>query len=173
MKQTGAERQRVLYHCSSCGYNDVVTISAEDNSDYWQKRSELLARVRNGIFEWQTAQWDYIRRDIIDFTSRYDTARHDIYFTIAIVACITHGFHDMDSEKYKQCKTMFKLTERIYKRYLKDANPETNFAKETGSDGITGYEEYRVMYKKCRNEYRNTKLAWKMVYSIFKFAIKL
>ena len=98
MKQTGAERQKVSYHCSCCGYNEYVTIENNDNSEYWQKRSELLGRVRKGVIDWQTTQWTYLRDDILDFTAKYEAARNDIYFKISLIACLTCGFRDMNAE---------------------------------------------------------------------------
>ena len=161
MKQTGSEHGKVIYHCNSCGYNDFVALANDDNSDYWQKRAELLARVRKGIFDWQTTNWEYLRKDIVDFTGRYDAARYDMYFKMALIACVTDGFHDLNSEKYKQCKMIFKVTEKIYKSYLKDPEAKAHFEKETGNSGVIEYEEYREMYKRCRSEYRNTKIFWK------------
>ena len=73
----------------------------------------------------------------------------------------------MDSEKYTECKQIFKVTERLYKIHCKAL-------KETGGGSIEDvekYEEYRVMYKKCRNEYRNTKIMWKAALTVAKLFI--
>ena len=173
MAQMGQEGNKVRFHCKSCGYNDFVTMSSDDNSNYWHERSELLSRIRNGIFDWQTASWDYLRKDVIYFTGKYEAARSDIYFKIALVACVTEGFHSMDTERYRQCKIIFKATERIYKEYLKDPNPTAKFAKQTGNSDMTDYEEYRDLYKRCRNEYRNGKIWWKIIFFFAKKAFPM
>ena len=167
MAQTGSVNGKVTYHCKSCGYNEYVTISNDDNSEYWMKRAELLSRTTKGVMDWKITQWDQLRRDILDFVGRYDQAHVDIHFKMALIACLTSGFHDMDSEKYKECKQIFKVTERLYKIHCKAL-------KETGGGSIEDvekYEEYRVMYKKCRNEYRNTKIMWKAALTVAKLFI--
>ena len=84
---------------------------------------------------------------------------------MAIIACLTKGFHDLDDRRYKECKRIFKITEKVYKRYLKDP---LSVADAMGEAGPVEYEDYRKQYKHCRNEYRNTKLAWKLAYTIGK-----
>ena len=164
MTQTGAENNKARYHCSYCGHNASVDMSTQDNAEYWDKRSALIGRVRRGILDWQTTSWDYLARDIIDFTSSYEDASHDIYFKIATIACITCGFNDMSEEKYRKCNTIFKLTEKTYKKYRKDKPiPKGSFPH---SEDVDTYKEYRTMYKKCRNEYRNTKLLWKACFAV-------
>ncbi len=173
MIQTGAERGIVHYKCRSCGYEDSVVLPAGDNEVYWQARSQLLGRVRLGVSQWETTQWDILSRDIHRFMTNYEAARVDIYFKMAQIACMTSGFHNLNNEQYKECKQLFKLTEKIYKAYCKNpVNPHV-YDDATGNAGFDDYQEYRDLYKKCRNEYRNTKLMWKAAFSILKFFIKL
>lgn len=173
MAQSGSEGTQVMYHCSCCGYNEAVTMSAGDNTEYWVKRSALLGRVRKGVIDWETTAWDFLLRDILDFTTNYEAARYDIYFKISTIACLTKGFRDMDNERYRECKRIFKVTEKVYKRYCKDPMAKTNFANETGSAGIMEYEEYRTLYKKCIYDYRCTQLAWKLLFSLGKKLIPI
>ena len=167
MTQTGAENDKARYHCSFCGSNVILDLSAENNVEYWERRTALMSRVRQGILEWETTPWDYLSRDIIDFTSRYEDASNDVYFKIAIIACITSGFRDMNEEKYKQCNQIFKLTERTYKRYQKNTLTASKRSFPHAED-VDKYREYRTMYKRCRNEYRNTKLLWKACFAVGK-----
>ena len=166
MTQTGAENGKARYHCVFCGNNILIDLSAENNAEYWERRSALITRVRQGILERETTQWEYLSRDIVDFTGRYEDASNDVYFKIATIACITSGFRNMDEEKYKQCNLIFKLTERTYKRYQK--NSLSSKASFPHAEDVDKYREYRAMYKKCRNEYRNTKLLWKACFAIGK-----
>lgn len=168
MVQKGAENQQVIYHCNSCGYNEYIAMNTSDNSAYWQMRSALLGRVRKGIIDWEVTGWDYLRNDILDFTASYEAARYDIYFKIATIACLTKGFHDMNNEKYKDCKRLFKVTEGVYKKYRKDPMAQEHFKSETGSSGMVEYEEYRQLYKKCLYDFRCTQFAWKIVFGIGK-----
>ena len=164
MTQTGAEGTKVRYHCTFCGNNVSIDMSSDDNVEYWERRSALLARVKRGVIDWKTTGWEFLARDIVTFTSCYDDAANDVCFKIATIACITCGFNDMSEEKYRQCNNIFKLTEKTYKRYRKDKPVQKGCFPHT--DDVNTYKEYRAMYKKCRNEYRNTKLLWKACFAV-------
>jgi len=53
----------------------------------------------------------------------------------------------------------------MYKQHLKVLK---NQADPKLTESVNEYKELRAKYKKCRNEYRNTKLAWKAVFFVFK-----
>ena len=166
MTQSGTEHNKAFYHCGFCGHNTSVDMSTDDNAEYWQQRSNLLQRVSLAILDWKVANWDYLAKDIISFIGRYEEARFDVSLKTATIACLTKGFHDMDDEKYKECKLIFKVTEKIYKQHLK-ALADTIKAFPSQED-VTKYQEYRVHYKKLRDDYRNTKLLWKMGFMVGK-----
>lgn len=170
MVQTGTEYQTAIYHCRNCGNNQYVQITNNEKTDYLHKKSMLLGRVRKGIIDWDVTQWDTLREEIMDFTIAYHAARNDIYMHMAIIACLTKGFHDLDDRRYKECKRIFKITEKVYKRYLKDP---VSVADAMGEAGPVEYEDYRKQYKHCRNEYRNTKLAWKLAFTVGKKLIPI
>ena len=164
MTQTGSCEGKILYKCKSCGRQDSVTLAVEDNTTFWVKRAELLARAEKGVIDWKITQWDYLRRDLQSFMGSYDDARYDIHLRMAVIACVTYGFHNMDTPIYKESKPMFKYTERLYKQHRK-------LLKKTGIGNIQNaekYEDYRDMFKDCRNEYRNKKLAWKISIALVK-----
>ncbi len=163
MAQVGSEPHAVIYHCRSCGYDAYVQLSPDDNTEYLHKRSMLLGRVRQGIIDWELTPWDSLRRDIIDFTAAFHAARNDIHFQMAVIACLTKGFHDLDKERYKECKHIFKVTEKVYKRYVK--NPSV-IPPEMGDTGPMEYEEYRRMYKGCKNEFLGQKVAYKVLFKL-------
>ncbi len=165
MVQTGIENNTAVYHCKSCGNNEYVELSQNDHAEYYHRKNMLLGRVRKGIIDWEVTQWDVLRGEIIDFTSAYQEARNDIYFEMAIIACITSGFHILDDKKYRECKQIYKITEKIYKRYMK--HPEA-LPKQMENSGIVEYEEYRQMYKKCKYDYQNKKLVYKVLFTVGK-----
>ena len=170
MVQTGTEHNTAIYHCRSCGNNEYVQMSLNDNSEYLHRRSMLLGRVRKGIIEWEITQWDVLRSEILDFTNAFHAARNDLYFQMAIIACLTKGFHDLDDERYKECKRIFKVTEKVFKGYSK--HPE-NLPTEIVETGTAEYEEYRQLYKKCRNEYQGRKLIYKALITVAKKLIPI
>lgn len=164
MIQTGALEGKAIYKCKGCGRQEYVDLAAEGNMTFLTKRAELLSRTAKGVLDWKITQWDTLRRDIQDFMGSYDDARDDIHLHMAVIACVTYGFHNMNTQIYKECKRPFKFTEQLYKQHRK-------LLKKTGSGNIQNiekYVEYRTMYKACRNEYRNTKLAWKLAFTVAK-----
>jgi hypothetical protein len=165
MKQVGMEGPVAIYHCSCCGNNTTVTVTSDTNTEYFARKNELLSRTMTGIADWKTASWDYLRKDLLDFMSRYEDARSDIRLNMAVLACITHGFHYITAETYKECKITYKLTEKLYKATLRTLKQKPDIKTE---EQIAEYKQNRALYKKCRNDYRNTKIAWKIVFSIFK-----
>ena len=49
MTQTGSFEGKVTYKCKGCGRQETVELSVEDNSVFWTKRAELLARTAKGL----------------------------------------------------------------------------------------------------------------------------
>ncbi len=163
MIHKGTERETAIYHCQSCGYNEYVKVTDDNTADYLHKRSMLLGRVSKGIIDWEITQWDVLRGEILDFVAAFHAARNDIGLKMAVIACLTKGFHDLDSKKYKECKQIFKVTERVYKQYSK--NPSVMPVEMADTDAME-YEEYRRMYKACRYEFLGTKTAFKLIFRI-------
>ncbi len=166
----GTEGSTAEYHCKACGNKKLVPISIEENFSFLSKRNMLLSRVRKGIIDWEITQWDALRNEIMDFTAANSAARNDIYFQMSIIACLTEGFHNLDNVKYKECKRIFKITEKVYKRYSK--YPST-MPPEMINGTPSEYEEYRDMYKKCKFEYQNRKLIMKLLFKVAKVFVPL
>lgn len=170
--QDGSDMTTLYYHCSACGSAGSVPITdaGEGNAIYAQKKREITGRLRMGFLDWRVTQWDRLYTDISDFVNRYEQAQHDIQLQMGLVACITRGFNMMDKERYKQCRNLYKITEKIYKTHLKalkaQMDPELY-------ESVSDYKESRAKYKKCLNQYRNTKLAWKLVFTIVKKVVPL
>ena len=170
LKQLGADEQYIRYRCPSCGYLLAVPLGDEGNVVYLQRKSEIMSRVTMGLADWKSTKWDFIARDILDFCAKYEAAQKDIQLQMAMIACITHGFQLIDAEKYKQSKIIFKVTEKIYKAQMKELKKQANTKLY---ESVSDYQENRALYQKCRNHYRNTKMAWKIVFFIFKRFVSL
>ena len=166
MKQSGSDHNKVHYHCPSCSYDMFIEMSTEDNAEYWQMRSNLLERVAMGVIDWKVTNWDGLMRDLISFIGRNEDARLDVRLQTGILACFTKGFHDMNDQKYKECKAIFKATEKMYKKHMKAL--EATLKEFPNPEDVAKYQEYRVLYKKLRDEFRNTKLLWKLGFTVGK-----
>ena len=171
-EQTGADSKNIYHKCPYCG-NTVSTPVKEDEANlvFEMEKRELLGRIRSGFVDYRVTQWDQLYSDLVDFTNRYDQLSNDLQFQMAIIACMTKGFNIMDTEKYTQCKNLFKITDKMYKQQLKDLKQKAE--DPSLSETIEEYKQYRVKYIRLRNQYRNTKLAWKIVFAILKKAVPI
>ena len=165
MKQIGADSDYVQYQCIACGFKSLIPLTDQSNIEYSATRTSLLARIRVGLIDWKITSWNSLYKELVNFIGRYEEAQKDIELQMGLAACITSGFQMMDSEKYKQCKTIFKLTESMYKYHLKMLKKQANAAL---FESVNHYKELRARYKRCRNDYRSTKLIWKVIFFLFK-----
>jgi hypothetical protein len=67
----------------------------------------------------------------------------------------------IDVEKYQQCKTLFKITDEIYKKQLKELKAQSK--NPAYSATIGEYEASRAKYVKLHNEYVGRKLPWNLI----------
>lgn len=168
MKQEGADSSFIYFKCHACGNTDQIAIGEggiDANAAYALSKRELTGRLSAGLLDWRATQWDRLYTDLTKFLNDYDDAKKDIQLQMGLVACITRGFNLMDAEKFEQCKKLYKLTERMYKAHLKFLKTQTDPALY---ETVSEYKESRAKYKKCLNEYRNTKLAWKALFFVLK-----
>ncbi len=165
MKQTGADLHNAFYKCPCCGETTMIALENGSNAEYHVRYTELVRRINQSLFDYKSAAWEPLRRDIVDFMSCYKAASNDIALQMGIIMCLTKGFVYMDADIYKRCKIMYKTTQKMCKAFDKEnkAKIDVETVKEYDE-----YKEHRKMYKKCRDEYRNTKLAWKGVKIIAK-----
>ena len=171
LNQEGADTTKIYYHCVACGHNLSVSISNDEgNAEFTLRKREILSRVRMGFVDWRVTQWDRLQADLIDFMGRYESTQTDIQLQVAILACITKGFNVMDAEKYKQCKALYKMTEKIYKLHLKSLKKQMD---PNLYESVSDYKESRTKYKTCVNQYRNTKMAWKVLFFFIKKLVPL
>ena len=172
LEQQGADLNNIYYKCTSCGQTEVEKIKEDEvNAAFEMAKRELLGRIRSGFVDWRATQWEQLQMDLLDFINRYDQVQDDIRFQMAIVACMTKGFNILDAEKYTECKKKFKIIDKAYKKHLKALKIQAS--DPALSESMEDYKESRKKYLKLRNEYRNTKLAWKLVFTIMKKLIPM
>ena len=165
MKQQGSDGRYALYHCSCCGYNETVEMKGDTNAEYFAQKTELSRRAFVGVADWQTTQWSYLRKDLLDFMGRHDQAKYDLQINVALLASVTNGFHHITAQTYKECKTIYKLTQKLYKIMLRELKKKPDAQK---TEEAEEYRKHRASYQKCRNDYLGTKMMWKALFSILK-----
>lgn len=165
LKQLGADEQYIRYRCPSCGYLLAIPVSEEGNVEYLQRKAAVIHRITMGLADWKAAPWGMMEKDILDFMARYKEAESDLQLQMGLISCITHGFRLIDRDKYKRSKIIFKVTERFYRQQMKILKEKTNTKLY---ESLADYEENRARYKKIRNQYRNTKMAWKIAFFLFR-----
>lgn len=169
-EQQGADLKNIYYKCVFCGHTEVEAVKEDEaNIVFEQTKRELLGRLRSGFIDYRVTQWDQLHKDLVDFTNRYEQVSKDLQFQMAIIACLTKGFNIMEAEKYAQCKNLFKISNKMYKQQLKELKQKAE--DPSLSETIEEYKQYRSKYIKLRNQYRNTKMAWKILFTILKKAV--
>ena len=168
LKFLRCDRHAIYFECDCCGHKDKYTFSTKEESNNYIEgaKQEMLGRIRDGIADWQRAQWEQLHKDLVDFINRFSPLEHDIEIQIARIACITSGFNLIDDQKYKSCKARFKVMDKIYKAELKRLKKLTK--KPVLSETMEGYRASRAKYLKLRNQYLEQKFIWKIFFSIAK-----
>lgn len=170
LEEKGADLQYAFFRCVSCGNEVAVALGDDPNASYALRKRDMLSRLNEGMVDWRVTQWERLHLDLTDFISRYDAAQLDIQLQIGLVACLTKGFNTLDAETYKKCKVLFKTTEKMYKVHLKTLKAQMDPALY---ESVSDYKKSRARYKVCRNQYRNTKMAWKGVFFLIKKFVPL
>ena len=170
MKEKGADMQYAFYHCPGCGNDASIPLGDDPNAAYALRKRDLISRLNEGMVDWRVTQWERLHLDLSDFMGRYDAAPLDIQLQIGLVACLTKGFNTLDADTYRKCKALFKTTEKMYKNHLKTLKAQ---ADPTLYESVVEYKKSRAKYKACRNQYRNTKMAWKAVFFLLKKFVPL
>ena len=80
---------------------------------------------------------------------------------MALIACLTKGFNSIDPDRYQQCKTLFKITDDLYKAQLKALKAKAK--KPALSDSFAEYEAARAKFTKLQNDYANSKTVRKLL----------
>ncbi len=151
------------YKCPYCGDLASFSMASDGNATliFDNAKHELLSRLRRGFEDWRVTQWDQLYRDFIDFTSAHEHLQSDLQFQMAIVACMTKGFNTIDPETYRQCKTLFKAVDSMYKMQLKELKAQAKNPALVSSIGE--YEASRAKFVKLHNDYVNSKMPWKLI----------
>jgi hypothetical protein len=163
LKYIRSDAYNSYYECPYCGELVSISLGNDGNATliYENAKNTLFARLSRGFDDWQVTQWDQLYRDFVDFTSAHEHLQSVLQFQMAMVACLTKGFNSMDAEKYQQCKTLFKITDEIYKKQLKELKAQSK--NPAYSATIGEYEASRAKYVKLHNDYVGRKLPWNLI----------
>ena len=163
LRYTGADSQNAYYECPHCSEQVIFAIESEGgvNLVFETRKKELLARLRRGFDDWRAINWDQLYKDIVEFISAHEQLQNDIRFQMAIVACLTKGFHAMDAEKSRQCKILIKGIDKMYKQQTKELKQKIKNPALVESVGE--YEAIREKYAKLQSDYANGRLPWNML----------
>ncbi len=166
------DRHAVYFECSADGHRERYTFVNREEADGYINgaKQEMLGKIREGMADWQKTQWDRLQKDLVDFINRFAPLEHDIELQIARIACITSGFNLLDDQKYKSCKTRFKVMDKIYKGELKRLKKISK--NPVLSETMEGYQDSRAKYIKLRNQYLEQKFVWKIFFSVVKMLKK-
>ena len=159
-----ADSRNTYYKCPSCGELFSFSTAGDSGANliFENTKHELLSRLRRGFEDWRATQWDQLYRDLVAFAGAHEHLQSDLQFQMAIVACMTKGFNSMEAETYQQCKTLFKITDKMYKAQLKEAKAKANNPELCATIGE--YEASRAKFVKLHNEYVNSKMPWKIIH---------
>ena len=170
LEQKGADMKFAFYRCVACGHELAEPIGDDAEAAYALRKRDMLTRLNAGLVDWRVTQWDRLHLDLVDFINRYEVAQLDIQLQMGLVACMTKGFNTLDAETYKKCKILFKTTEKMYKMHLKTLKEKMD---PSLYESVNDYQESRAKYKACRNQFRNTKMAWKALFFLLKKFVPL
>lgn len=166
------DRECVYFLCNACGKEDTYTFANEEESQFYmdEAKQALFGRLREGFIDWQVTNWSDLYKDFTAFLDEHPEFENDLQFRMALIACITDGFNRMDHQKYLQCKGRFKAADKMYRFSLKQlkmqiSNPDLE-------DSIEDYQTSRTKYVQLRNDYLQTKTAWKAVWKIAKMFLQ-
>jgi hypothetical protein len=131
---------------------------------------ELFAKLNEGFIDWRVTNWKQIREDFVHFMDQHpeleNELQNDLQFQMAILACETKGFNMMELEQYRETKARFKMIDKIYKRRLKFMRAQLK--DPVLSESVENYKLSRAQYVELRNQYLQTKILYKVFWSVLK-----
>ena len=162
------DNERVYYECTSDGSEYVYTFQSPEEANYYLEntKQKLFAKLRKGFIDWQVTSWDQLKKEFDDFIVQHPDFENDLQIKMAVIACVTKGFNSMDAEQYQQSKVNFKIIDRVYKARLKELRAQMQ--EPVLSNSMEDYKISRAKYVTLRNEYLQTKMMYKLLWSVLK-----
>ena len=162
----------IYFECVACGHREKYIFNDENEAnEYFEEvKADMIAKVKLGLLDWQRTQWDVLHRALAEFVIDYPRFEMDIHIQMANIACITRGFQMIDDEKYKECKIMFSMADKVYKARLKVLKRECKHP--VLPNALQEYSDLRDQYLALRNKYLETKIIIKILMKAAKFATK-
>ena len=160
--------ERVYYECSACGETIEYIFKSSEEANYYLEntKQKLFAKLRKGFIDWQVTDWGQLKKEFDEFILQHPDFGNDLQVKMAVIACVTKGFNSMDAEQYQQSKVTFKVIDRVYKARLKELRAQMK--EPVLSNSMEDYKISRARYVTLRNEYLQTKMMYKLLWSVLK-----
>ena len=162
------DKERIYYECAHTGDEYEYVFQSPEEANYYMEsvKQELFAKLRKGFIDWQVTDWEQLKKDFDNFIIQHKELENDLQIKMAVIACVTKGFNTMDAEQYRQSKIDFKIVDRMYKARLKELR--TQMKSPVLSNSMEDYKISRARYVALRNEYLQTKMMYKLLWSVLK-----
>ena len=162
------DMDHIYYKCKNCGDESRYTFQSEEEAEFYLEdaKQELFGKLREGFLDWRKTNWDKLHREFIEFVNQHPFLENDLQLKMAVVACLTKGFNTLDAENYRQSKENFKIVDRMYKQRLKLLRAQMK--NPVLSESMEDYKMSRAKYVELRNQYLQTKMVYKLLWSVVK-----
>jgi hypothetical protein len=166
------DANRIYFVCKNCSTESEHVFQSEEESEYYREDElqQLFGKLRRGFLDWQLTNWERLYKDFVDLINKQNELETDLRVQMALVACVTKAFHLMNSENYQQSKMRFKIVDKMYKHRLKVLRAQMK--NPVLSNSMQDYQASRTKYVQLRNQYLQTKMVYKMFWSILKKFLK-
>lgn len=159
----------ITYECAHCGEMSTYTFKNADEAKFYieNTKAKLFGKLRKGFIDWQVTDWEHLRQEFSNFIENAHL-ESDLQLKMAVIACVTKGFNTMDADQYQQSKVDFKVVDRMYKQRLKALRAEMKQKHPVLSNSMEDYKVSRAKYVELRNQYLQTKMMYKIMWSVVK-----
>ena len=162
------DMNHIYYQCKHCGQESRYTFKSVEEAEFYLEdaKQALFGKLREGFVDWRMTNWDQLHDEFIEFINQHPDFENDLQLKMAIVACVTKGFNLLDAANYRQSRLKFKVVDRMYKQRLKVLRAQMK--NPVLSESMEDYKMSRAKYVELRNQYLQTKMAYKLLWSVVK-----
>ena len=162
------DKERIYYECEHNGEEYEYVFQSPEEANYYLEstKQNLFAKLRKGFIDWQVTDWEHLKKDFETLIDQHTDLETDLQIKMAVIACVTKGFNTMNAEQYRQSKLDFKFIDRMYKERLKELRKQME--NPLLSNSMEDYKISRARYVALRNQYLQTKMLYKLSWSVVK-----